>query len=76
MKTTAELACGDKVCLIDFGQTSSVYRQVLLSLGITRGVTIMVTRVAPLGCPIQIEVRGVSLAIRKSEAKYLRWETR
>ena len=40
----------------------------LLSLGITPGVELAVIRVAPLGCPIQIEVRGTSLTLRKEEA--------
>lgn len=74
MKSTAELNCGDMVCLVDFGSTSLAYRRILLSLGITKGVKIIVKRVAPFGCPIQIEVLGVSIALRKNEARYLQWE--
>ena len=65
---------GDRVRLIDFGQTALRYRQRLLSLGITRGVEITVVRIAPLGCPVQVEVRGTSLTLRKEEALLLRWE--
>lgn len=65
---------GDRVRLIDFGQTEMRYRQRLLSLGITRGVEITVIRVAPLGCPVHVEVRGTSLTLRKDEALLLRWE--
>lgn len=69
-----ELVKGDRVRLVDFGRTDRFYRQRLLSLGITRGVDITVVRVAPLGCPIQVEVRGTSLTLRKEEANELEWE--
>jgi len=69
-----DLAEGDRVRLINFGQTDLVYRRRLLSLGITRGVELVVVRFAPLGCPVQVEVRGTSLALRKEEARHLEWE--
>ncbi|MDP3706435.1 MAG: FeoA family protein [Legionellaceae bacterium] len=75
MKKIVDLVQGERVRLIDFGQTDVLYRRILLSLGITRGAEITVIRIAPLGCPIQIEVRGVSLALRREEACHLQWET-
>ncbi|MDI9819172.1 MULTISPECIES: FeoA family protein [unclassified Legionella] len=69
-----ELVEGDLVRLVDFGQTSLLYRRRLLSLGITRGVEISVIRVAPFGCPVQVAVRGTSLTLRKEEAGQLEWE--
>lgn len=66
-----ELVQGDKVRLLDFGATDAQYRRRLLSLGITRGVEFLVIRMAPLGCPIQIDVRGTSLTLRKEEASHL-----
>lgn len=69
-----ELVKGDRVRLIDFGLTDVHYRRRLLSLGITRGIEISVVRVAPLGCPVQVEVRGTSLTLRKEEAAELIWE--
>lgn len=74
MKNTEQLCKGDVVCLVDFGKTANCYRRLLLSLGITRGAQIIVKRIAPFGCPIQIEVLGVDLVLRKEEAKYLVWE--
>lgn len=74
MITIHQLSQGDRVRLIGFGQTAPFYRQRLLSLGVTRGVELDVVRVAPLGCPVQVEVRGTSLALRKEEARYLEWE--
>lgn len=70
MKIT-ELECGDRVRLVDFGSTDLQYRRRLLSLGITRGVEFSVVRIAPLGCPVQVEVRGTSLTLRKEEASHL-----
>ena len=74
MITITDLKQGDRVSLVDFGQTDVLYRRKLLSLGITRGVEILVVRVAPLGCPIQVEVRGTALTLRKEEAVHLQWE--
>jgi ferrous iron transport protein A len=71
---TMDLKPGFRVRLIGFGQTDALYRRKLLSFGVTRGVELDVVRVAPLGCPIQVDVRGASLALRKEEACYLQWE--
>ncbi|WP_165482723.1 FeoA family protein [Legionella gresilensis] len=69
-----DLHKGDRVRLVNFGNTNLVYRKRLLSLGITRGVEIKVIRVAPLGCPLQMEIRGTSITLRKEEAAELEWE--
>lgn len=69
-----EMSKGDRVRLINFGETDRLYRRRLLSMGITRGVELLVVRVAPLGCPLQVEVRGTSLTLRKEEAALLEWE--
>lgn len=63
-----ELKAGDRVRLADFGLTNAQYRRRLLSLGVTRGVEITILRLAPLGCPVLIEVRGTALTLRKEEA--------
>ncbi|HCE5316523.1 TPA: ferrous iron transporter FeoA [Legionella pneumophila] len=67
----SELKQGDKVRLVSFGATDMQYRRRLLSLGITCGVEFSVVRMAPLGCPVQIEVRGTFLTLRKDEASQL-----
>ncbi len=71
MTYITELEQGDRVRLVDFGSTEAQYRRKLLSLGVTRGVEFLVVRKAPLGCPMQIEVRGTSLTLRKEEASHL-----
>ncbi len=72
MKIT-DLLPGDRVRLIEFGATEPNYRRKLLSLGMTPGVEVHVIRRAPLGCPLQVEVRGTSLALRREEAGQLLW---
>jgi ferrous iron transport protein A len=69
-----DLVAGDRVRLVDFGTTNVLYRRRLLSLGVTRGVEVLIVRVAPLGCPLQVDVRGTSLTLRKEEATQLEWE--
>ena len=73
LKTT-DLMCGDHVRLISFGGTDPTYRRRLFSFGVTRGVEARVVRRAPLGCPIQLDIRGTALMLRASEASYLVWE--
>ena len=50
------------------------YRKKLLSMGLTRGVEFRVTRVAPMGDPVEIQVRGFALSLRKDEAAALQVE--
>ncbi|KTC91898.1 FeoA family protein [Legionella cincinnatiensis] len=71
MVKITELVQGDKVRLTSFGPTDMQYRRRLLSLGVTCGTEFSVVRIAPLGCPIQIEVRGTALTLRKEEANQL-----
>ena len=74
MITIMELAAGERARLMGFGQTAAGYRRRLLALGLTRGVEVTVLRLAPLGCPVQLEVRGTSISLRKEEAFHLLWE--
>lgn len=74
MLNTTDLKPGYWVRLVDYGQTDIFFRRKLLSFGLTRGVELLVVRVAPMGCPIQLDIRGTSLALRKEEACYLQWE--
>jgi ferrous iron transport protein A len=47
------------------------YRSKLLAMGLTRGVVLRLCRIAPLGDPVEIEVRGFRLTLRKDEAAVL-----
>lgn len=72
--TTSDLKTGFRVRLKNFGLTDTAYRQKLLSFGLTRGTEVEVIRIAPLGCPVQLEVRGTAVALRFEEASCLEWE--
>ena len=54
-----------------FQKGSADYRKRLLALGVTPGVTFTVTRVAPLGDPIELRLRGAAISVRKNEAHIL-----
>jgi len=66
-----QLSVGDSGRVVGFGEGSKTYRRKLLSLGLTPGTELTVTRCAPMGDPVEIRVRGFSLSLRKDEAASL-----
>ncbi|TKI06578.1 FeoA family protein [Martelella alba] len=66
-----ELAPTDEGRVVGFSKGASDYRRRLLALGVTPGAPFKVTRVAPLGDPMEIRVRGSSISVRKEEARIL-----
>lgn len=67
----SELKIGQKARIIAIQKTDGVYRSRLISMGLIPGTELVLSRVAPLGDPIQILVRGFLLSLRKEEAKIL-----
>lgn len=67
MKNIFECKVGDKLKVKGIKKDSKVKRR-LMDMGITPGITIEVTGIAPLGDPIEINVRGYKLTLRKEEA--------
>ena len=63
-----QLSVGDKATVKGFAEGQKVYRAKLLAMGLTKGIELELTRVAPLGDPLEISVRGFSLSLRKAEA--------
>ena len=63
-----ECAVGDTVLVKGYSKNSPAIRKRLSSMGLTRGVMFLIQKVAPLGDPVKIEVRGFSLSLRKEEA--------
>lgn len=49
--------------------TSGALKQRFMDMGITKGVEVKVLKIAPLGDPIEIEIRGYNLSIRKNDAQ-------
>jgi ferrous iron transport protein A len=72
----ANLRPGDRACVSGFSGLPGAYRNRLLSLGLTPGTEFIVKRVAPLGDPIEIVVRGFRLSLRREEAAGLMVEKR
>jgi ferrous iron transport protein A len=54
-----------------YAKADRTYRDKLLAMGLTKGTRFTVVRVAPLGDPVEIEVRGYKLSLRKDEAEVL-----
>ena len=72
--TLHNLAVGDKVKIAGFKKAAPEYKKKLLSMGLIPGTEFTLTRIAPLGDPIEITVRGFSLILRKDEANILKLE--
>lgn len=68
----SELKIGQKARILSLAQgTLSSYRKRLISMGLLPGTEFVVSRIAPLGDPIEILVRGFALSLRKNEANIL-----
>ncbi len=73
MKTLREVACGQTVTVKKLSGAGPVKRR-LMDMGITKGVSIYVRKVAPLGDPIEVTVRGYELSLRKADAEMIEVE--
>ena len=67
MKTLADLAVGSPAKVVRIAGADEVSCR-LLEMGLTPGVSLLVLGVAPLGDPLELELRGYRLCVRKSEA--------
>jgi ferrous iron transport protein A len=74
MLSIKDLQVGDRAKILGFGPCEPHYRQKLLSMGLLPGAEIELTRIAPLGDPLQIVSRGTVLSLRKAEAGALKLE--
>ncbi|MCD8159796.1 MAG: ferrous iron transport protein A [Clostridiales bacterium] len=70
MKSLKEVAIGETVTVTKLVGEGSVRRRIM-DMGIVKGVSIYVRKVAPLGDPIEVTVRGYELSIRKGEAEHI-----
>jgi ferrous iron transport protein A len=59
---------GDTLRVVALDKADRSYREKLLAFGLTPGTTVTVERVAPLGDPLEIRVRGFALSLRRGEA--------
>ena len=72
MSDIGEISIGESVEIVGYDPTEKSYRRKLLSMGLTKGTIFTLTKVAPMGDPVEIEVRGFKLSLRKNEANVLK----
>ena len=68
MRTLKQVKCGETVSVVKLTGEGALKRRIM-EMGITKGTEIYVRKVAPLGDPVEVNVRGYELSIRKSEAE-------
>lgn len=73
MKTLREVPIGSTVKAVKIHGEGAVRRRIM-DMGLTKGVDVTVRKVAPLGDPIQLNVRGYELSIRKADAEMVEVE--
>ncbi len=73
MKTLKDVACGQTVQVKKLTGEGPVKRRIM-DMGITKGINIFVRKVAPLGDPLEITVRGYELSLRKADAEMIEVE--
>ena len=73
MNNLKEVPVGSKAKVVRIHGEGAVKRRIM-DMGITRGVEIYVCKVAPLGDPIEITVRGYELSLRKADAESIEVE--
>ena len=74
MKTLKEAKVGDTVRVVKLHGEGAVRRRIM-DMGLTKGVDVQSRKVAPLGDPIEVTVRGYELSIRKADAEIIEVET-
>lgn len=73
MKTLREAKIGDTVKVVKLHGEGAVKRRIM-DMGITKGVEVFVRKVAPLGDPVEVNVRGYELSLRKADAEMIEVE--
>jgi ferrous iron transport protein A len=69
--TLNDMAVGESGKVAGYVKGTSAYRERLLAMGLTKGTSFTVERIAPMGDPVEIQVRGFALSLRKDEASAL-----
>ena len=73
MNTLKEVAIGSSAKVVKLHGEGAVKRRIM-DMGITKGVEVYIRKVAPLGDPIEVTVRGYELSIRKDDAAMIEVE--
>ena len=70
MKTLKDAECGSTVKVVKLNGSGALKRRIM-DMGITKGTAISVRKLAPLGDPMELRVRGYELSLRKCDAELL-----
>ena len=70
MKTLKEVPVGETVTVAKLVGEGAVKRRIM-DMGITKGCEVFVRKVAPLGDPVQVQIRGYELSLRKTDAEMI-----
>ncbi|MGM9554412.1 MAG: ferrous iron transport protein A [Faecousia sp.] len=70
MKTLKQANVGDTVRVVKLHGEGAVKRR-MMDMGLTKGVEVYIRKVAPLGDPIEVTVRGYELSLRKADAEMI-----
>lgn len=70
MKTLRDAKIGETVAVVKLHGEGAVKRRIM-DMGITKGANVYIRKVAPLGDPVEINVRGYELSIRKADAEMI-----
>ena len=73
MKTLKQAKVGDRVRVVKLHGGGAVKRRIM-DMGLTKGVEVYIRKVAPLGDPVEVTVRGYELSIRKADAEMIEIE--
>ncbi len=73
MKTLRDVSVGETVKVVRLHGEGALKRRIM-DMGVTKGVEIYVRKVAPLGDPIEVTVRGYELSVRKGDAEFIEVE--
>ena len=73
MKTLKEIAVGQTVTVKKLTGAGPVKRRIM-DMGITKGVEVYIRKVAPLGDPVEVTVRGYELSLRRADAEMIEVE--
>ncbi len=68
--TLKDVKTGEKVQVVKISGEGAVKRRIM-DMGITKGVEVYVRKVAPLGDPVEITIRGYELSVRKADAEMI-----
>lgn len=73
MKTLREVRSGETVTVVKLNGEGAVKRRIM-DMGITKGCSVYIRKVAPLGDPVEVTVRGYELSVRKEDAQMVEVE--